>query len=59
MDWVTRIQKSLLFLLLGAQIDMLLGSFIDVSYGVGYVSRIEDGTYYNIDQVGEIGFSDA
>ena len=51
MDWVTRIQKSLLYLLIAAQIDMLLGSFIDVSWGTCYVAKIENGTYYNIDQM--------
>jgi hypothetical protein len=50
MDWVTRIQKSLLVLLILAQLDMLIGSFIDVEWGTAYVARIEDGTYYNIDQ---------
>ena len=33
MDWVTRIQKSLLVLLILAQFDMLIGSFVNTSYG--------------------------
>ena len=50
MDWVTRIQKSLLVLLIMAQLDMFIGSFVDVEYGTAYVTKIEDGKYYNIDQ---------
>ena len=50
MDWVTRIQKSLLYLLIAAQLDMLIGSFIDVPWGTCYVSKIVEGKYYNIDQ---------
>ncbi len=49
MDWVTRIQKSLLVLLILAQIDMFMGSFIDIEFGTCYVDSIEDG-YENIDQ---------
>ena len=49
MDWVTRIQKSLLVLLILAQIDMFIGSFIDIEFGTCYVDSIEDG-YENIDQ---------
>ena len=33
MDWVTRIQKSLLVLLILAQFDMLIGSFVNTDYG--------------------------
>ncbi len=49
MDWVTRIQKSLLVLLILAQIDMFIGSFVDVEFGTCYVDSLEDG-YENIDQ---------
>ncbi len=44
-----RIQKALLVLLIFAQIDMFLGSFIDIEFGTLYVDSIEDG-YHNIDQ---------
>ena len=42
MDWVTRIQKALLVLLLFAQVDMFLGSVLDIkSLGSLYVMRID------------------
>merc|ERR1712223_1527729 len=49
MDWVARIQKSLLVLLILAQFDMLIGSFVNTSYGTIYVDRIADGKYWNVD----------
>jgi len=33
MDWVTRIQKTLLILLIFAQFDMLIGSFVNTDFG--------------------------
>ena len=48
MDWVTRIQKALLVLLVLAQIDMFCGSFIDTQFGSSYVDSIKDGQYHNI-----------
>ena len=42
MDWVTRIQKSLLVLLMLAQLDMFLGSVLDLeSVGSLYLVRID------------------
>ena len=42
MDWVTRIQKSLLMLLLAAQVDMFLGSVLDLeNVGSLYLVRID------------------
>ena len=42
MDWVTRIQKSLLVLLLFAQVDMFLGSVLDLeNVGSLYLVRID------------------
>ena len=42
MDWVTRIQKALLILLLFAQVDMFLGSVLDIeSVGSLYLVRID------------------
>ena len=43
MDWVTRIQKTLLVLLILAQFDMFFGSFIDISFGTCYVDDLSDG----------------
>jgi len=43
MDWVTRIQKTLLVLLIFAQIDMFAGSFIDIAFGTCYVDNINEG----------------
>ena len=52
MDWVTRIQKLLLVLLIFAQFDMFGGSFVDIPFGTCYVDSIgKDGTYTNIGQV--------
>ena len=39
MDWVTRIQKSLLVLLILAQIDMFIGSFANTDLGTLYVDQ--------------------
>ena len=39
MDWVTRVQKALLMLLLAAQCDMLIGSFLDLESGTLYVQK--------------------
>ena len=42
MDWVTRIQKSLLVLLMLAQLDMFLGSVLDLEdVGSLYLVRID------------------
>ena len=42
MDWVTRIQKALLVLLLFAQLDMFLGSVLDLEeVGSLYLVRID------------------
>merc|ERR1719323_994200 len=49
MDWVTRIQKALLVLLILAQIDMFIGSFVNTDFGTCYVDRIKDGSYMNVD----------
>merc|ERR1719225_2571087 len=43
MDWVTRIQKGLLVLLILAQLDMLLGSFLDLETGTLYVQKDRAG----------------
>jgi hypothetical protein len=51
MDWVTRIQKTLLILLILAQMDMFIGSLIDIDFGTCYVSSIQNNTYKNIDQI--------
>ena len=48
MDWVTRIQKALLVLLIFAQFDMLIGSFVNTDFGSLYVDQIKDG-YQNVD----------
>ena len=45
MDWVTRIQKSLLVLLMLAQLDMFLGSVLDLEdVGSLYLVRIDTDT---------------
>ena len=58
MEWVTRIQKTLLVLLIFAQVDMLIGSFVNTSFGTLYVDRILDG-YRNVDgnQRGAYGYT--
>merc|ERR1712088_760681 len=43
MDWVTRIQEALLVLLILAQVDMLLGSFLDLEMGTLYVQKDQAG----------------
>lgn len=49
MDWVTRVQKALLVLLILAQLDMFSGSFIDVEWGSGYINLV-NGTFGHISQ---------
>ena len=45
MDWVTRVQKFLLGLLILAQCDMFIGSFLDLAdFGTCYVQKNTDGT---------------
>lgn len=43
MDWVTRIQKALLVLLIFAQCDMFAGSFLDLEWGTAYVQKNSKG----------------
>jgi len=43
MDWVTRVQKSLLVLLILAQCDMFLGSFLDLKSGTLYIQKDSTG----------------
>ena len=43
MDWVTRVQKALLVLLIAAQLDMFAGSFIDIE-STGYVQKDSAGS---------------
>ena len=44
MDWVTRVQKFLLGLLILAQCDMFIGSFLDLeSFGTCYVQKDTEG----------------
>ena len=59
MDWVTRIQKTLLILLIFAQFDMLIGSFVNTDFGTLYVDSIKGGDYRNIDgdQRGAYGYT--
>ena len=53
MDWVTRIQKSLLVLLMLAQLDMFLGSVLDLeSVGSLYLVRIDTEKTGMIDNYG-------
>ena len=49
MDWVTRVQKALLVLLILAQLDMFAGSFIDIEFGSGYI-QLENDTFGHIGQ---------
>ena len=52
MDWVTRIQKSLLVLLMFAQLDMFIGSILDLEdFGSLYLIRI-DQSQAGIDNYG-------
>ena len=48
MDWITRIQKALLMLLLLAQVDMFIGSFVDVEFGTAYVLKIDEDGYQQV-----------
>jgi len=59
MDWVTRIQKTLLILLIFAQFDMLIGSFVSTDFGTLYVDTLEGGNYRNVDgdQRGAYGYT--
>merc|ERR1719402_1178502 len=43
MDWVTRVQKALLVLLIAAQLDMFAGSFLDLESGTAYVQKDSKG----------------
>merc|ERR1712198_91261 len=59
MDWVTRVQKALLVLLLAAQMDMFLGSFLDLEWGTCYVQKDTEGHIKRLsqDQRHAYGFS--
>ena len=59
MDWVTRIQKSLLVLLIFAQLDMFAGSFLDLDFGTLYVQKDSTGAVARLshDQRHAYGFS--
>ena len=59
MDWVTRIQKALLLLLIAAQCDMLIGSFLDLESGTGYVQKNTAGdiTFMTKDQRHAYGYT--
>eukprot|EP00092_Neocalanus_flemingeri_P010472 GFUD01011283.1.p1 GENE.GFUD01011283.1~~GFUD01011283.1.p1 ORF type:complete len:1082 (+),score=181.23 GFUD01011283.1:264-3509(+) len=59
MDWVTRIQKALLVLLMLAQCDMFAGSFLDIEWGTGYVQKDSEGkiSLLTQDQRHAYGFS--
>ena len=50
MDWVTRIQKFLLVLLICAQADMLAGSFLDLEWGTCYVQKDTAGNVKRMTQ---------
>ena len=55
MDWVTRIQKALLVLLLFAQVDMFLGSILDLeSVGSLYLVRIDTEKTGQINNYGDV-----
>ena len=45
MDWVTRVQKALLVLLIAAQCDMFIGSFLDLEWGTCYVQKDTAGKW--------------
>ena len=45
MDWVTRVQKALLVLLIFAQVDMFVGSFLDLDTGTFYVQVAPNYNY--------------
>ena len=47
-DWITRIQKALLMLLLLAQVDMFIGSFVDIEFGTAYVLKIDEDGYQQV-----------
>lgn len=59
MDWVTRIQKGLLVLLVLAQVDMLIGSFLDLELGTFYVQKNSEGavSFLSQDQRHAYGYS--
>ena len=46
MDWVTRVQKALLVLLIAAQCDMFIGSFLDLEWGTCYVQKDTAGEWH-------------
>ena len=59
MDWVTRVQKLLLVLLVFAQADMLLGGLLDLHWGTAYVQKSPDGVISRLtrDQRHAYGFT--
>jgi len=59
MGWVTRVQKTLLVLLIVAQLDMFLGSVMDFDFGTGYVQKDAQGevSLLSQDQRHAYGFS--
>jgi len=50
MDWVTRVQKALLVLLIAAQCDMFIGSFLDLEWGTCYVQKDTEGHIKRLSQ---------
>ena len=50
MDWVTRVQKFLLVLLIFAQTDMFLGSILDPKSGTFYVEKNPEGAIKQLTQ---------
>ena len=50
MDWVTRVQKALLMLLMAAQCDMFIGSFLDLEWGTCYVQKDTAGNIQRMTQ---------
>ena len=50
MDWVTRVQKFLLVILIFAQTDMLLGSVLDLQSGTWYVEKTPEGNIQRLSQ---------
>ena len=50
MDWVTRVQKFLLVLLIFSQADMFLGSVLDPKSGTFYVEKNPEGVIQPLTQ---------
>ena len=50
MDWVTRVQKFLLVLLIFAQTDMFLGNILDPKSGTFYVEKNPEGAIKQLTQ---------